>query len=193
MALPEDVAAKVLRRVFTDMESLGWDGLPDDEKTKQYNLWVDDREVGGVLDQFNDDPRHWIKDGPVKEWPRARIGVGSYAKYLPVKGGQIEQVVHLALGDEWAADLDSIAVKPLRVTAHLRFDERDPIVVTWAPAKDFKHLLWAAVNEEAKGDAREWLLVVRATFEKPTPADVRSHHEHIAKRCGLRVKHIQIG
>lgn len=193
MALPEHVMEKVLRRVFTDLETLGWDGLTDEEKTKQYNAWAEDADVGGDLNQFNDDPRHWIKDGPVKEWPRARMGVGTYAKYLPAQGGQVEQVVQLALGDEWVADTTTVKIKPLRVTAHHRDDERDPVVVTWAPAKDFKHLIWAALNEEAKGDHREWILVVRGTFEKPTPANVRKHNDRIAQRCGLRLEHIQVG
>jgi hypothetical protein len=193
MALPEHVLQKVLPRIFTDMETLGWDGLTDEEKTRQYNAWAEDADVGGVLSQFNDDPRHWIKDGPVKEWHRALAGVGPYAKYLPVQGGQVEQVVRLALGEDWGADISSIEIKPLRVTAHQREDHHDPVVVTWAPARDFKHLVWAAIKGNVDGDPREWILVVRGTFEKPTPADLRKFHERVGVRCGLRVEHIQVG
>lgn len=192
MPLPPEALENVLSRIFTDMEALGWDGLTDDAKTKQYNTWVDDPDVGGVIEHFNDDPRHWIKDGPVKEWPRARMGIGAYAKYLPVRDGQIDQVVQLALGDCWTPDMTTIKTKPLRVTANHRSDTHEPVVVAWAPAKDLKHLVWAALNAEAKGDGREWVLVVRATFERPTPADQRVHNERIAHRCQLSLRHIEV-
>lgn len=192
MALPDNVTENVIRRIFEDMQTLEWGGLTDEEKTRQYNAWAEREDIGGVLSQFNDDPRHWIKDGPVKEWPRASVGIGSYAKFLSPDHGQMHRVVRLALGAGWSADERSTKIKPLRVTAHHVADGHDPVIVSWAPPRDFKHLVWAAVNEQAKGDHREWILVVWGTLEKPIPSDVKAQHERIARRCGLRVAHIEL-
>lgn len=192
MALPEQVTANVIRRIFDDMRTLGWASLPDEEKTRQYNAWVEREDVGKILSQFNADPRHWIKDGPVKEWPRASVGVGSYAKYLTPDTDQVNRIVRRVLGADWSTEPDSVKIKPLRVTARHSDDHTDPVVVTWAPAKDFKHLLWAAVNEQAKGDPRDWRLVAWGTLENPIPADLKKLHQRIANRCGLKVEHIQL-
>jgi hypothetical protein len=192
MGLPEQVAANVVRRIFDDMRTLGWASLPDEDKTRQYNAWAEREDVGKIIIQFNADPRHWIKDGPVKEWPRASVGVGSYAKYLTPDTNQVDRIVHRVLGPDWSAEPASMKIKPLRVTAHCSDEDRDPVVVTWAPAKDFKHLLWAAVIEQAKGDPHDWMLVAWGSLENPIPADLKTLHQRIAKRCGLKVEHIQL-
>ncbi|MFD2398994.1 hypothetical protein ACFSVJ_22495 [Prauserella oleivorans] len=124
MALPKDVRDRVIRRIYADMRAIDWDELSPRERTRQYDLWVNDPEIGGVIANFNDDPRHWIKDGPVKEWPRAKIGHGSHARLLgedhdpaAERRRLAEKIVRLTL-PEWVPDPDSITEKPMRMVVH---------------------------------------------------------------------------
>lgn len=199
MALPKNVREKIIRRIYADMHALGWDELSLRERTRQYDTWADDPEVGGFLAEFTRDPRHWIKDGPVKEWPRAKIGHGSHARFINEDGPDpaeerrrlAESIVRLSLSG-WLPDPDSIAEKPMRMLVYPPADEEvEPRVLAWAEEDGFKHLLWAALIAAESEDHRRWLLVVTETFEKPVPADTKALHRRIATRCGFEVHHIE--
>lgn len=200
MALPKDVRDRVTRRIYADMAAIGWDELSSHQKSKQYDEWVNDPDVGGAIGRFKDDPRHWIKDGPVKEWPRARIGHGPYAHLLGDDGHDpaaerralAERLVRACLPG-WVAAPDSIVEKPMRMYVHPPEDsEADVRVLAWAKAEDFKHLLWAALQATESHDHREWILAVTETFERPVSADTKALHQRIGRRCGLEVKHIEL-
>ena len=66
-------------------------------------------------------------------------------------------------------------------------------MLTWGPSKDLKHLVWAALNADASGDPREWVLVVTSTFTQPVTASDKAHQQRIARRCGLRLVHVELG
>nr|MDT0663553.1 hypothetical protein [Micromonospora sp. DSM 115978] len=186
--------------IYIDMRSIGWDELSARERTRQYDLWVSDPEIGGVIANFKDDPRHWIKDGPVKEWPRAKIGHGSYARLLEgdhdpgVERRRLaEKIVRRALPG-WVADTETIVEKPMRMTVYPPKDDEGHAsrVIAWANAENFKHLLWAALEAAESEDHRPWLIAVTETFEKPVAADTKELHRRIARRCRLQVEHIEL-
>lgn len=199
MRLPTDVRDRIARRIYNDMRAIGWDELSARERTRQYDLWVNDPEIGGVIANFNDDPRHWIKDGPVKEWPRAKIGHGPYAPLLDgdhdpaaERRRLAEKIVRLTLPG-WVADPDSITEKPMRMVVHPPdHEEAEPRVVAWGTSDNFKHLLWAALEAVETDDYRMWVLAVTETFEKPIAADTKALQRRIARRCQLQVKHIEL-
>lgn len=179
-----------MSRLFTDMELLAWEGLTLPQRTKQYGEWIADPEVGGRLTTFMtpERARVWIKDGPVKEYPRAVAGIGKYAALAHGRGGLLE-IARRALGSEWTADRTTLRVKPLRAEAH---KGEETVVLAWGPARDLKHLIWAAINAEASGDPREWVLTVTGTFTRPVTASEKAHHLRIARRCGLRLVHVEL-
>ncbi|SRR6266545_2193648 len=188
--LPWEVEETIVSRLFTDMERLGWEGLTPRQRTSQYGQWISDPEVGGRLTGFMT-PEHarvWIKDGPVKEYPRALAGVGKYAPLANGSGGAAD-IVRRALGDEWIPDTATLRVKPLRVEAH---HDEDAVVLAWGPGRDLKHLVWAALNADASGDPREWILAVTGSFTRPVTASDKSHQMRIARRCGLRIVHVEL-
>ena len=136
MTVPAEVQSAVADRLFADMARLGWNDLSYRERSAQYARWLDDPDIGGRLQAFMnlDRARVWIKDGPVKEWPRALAGIGRFAKLVGLEQHPAVKVVELALGDGWKTDLDSVQIKPLRVTAH-RCDEE--LVVSWGACARF--------------------------------------------------------
>jgi hypothetical protein len=189
--LPWEVEESIVGRLFADMERLGWEGMTMPQRTSQYAVWIADREIGRRLAEFMtpERARVWIKDGPVKEYPRALAGAG---KYAPLANGNanVTDIVRRALGTDWTSDIATLRVKTLRVEAHR---DEDTVVLTWGPSKDLKHLVWAALNADASGDPREWVLVVTGTFTRPVTASDKAHQLRIARRCGLRLVHVELG
>lgn len=192
MALPKHVDEAVCRRLFDDMRSMGWETLSSVERTQQYEKWVGDPEVGGRLTAFMSEAgaRVWIKDGPAKEYQRALAGIGKYAVYADADQSRVSEIVHHALGSGWQVQPASLRIKPLRVTAS---QEENDSVVTWGPARDLKHLVWAALTAQADGDAREWVLVVISSFVRPASTADKQAHARLATRVGLRITHMELG
>lgn len=189
--IPKDVETKVVAKLYADAANLGWAHLTPQQRSAQYTKWVQDRHVGGRLQEYltAETARVWIKDGPMKEWSRSTSGVGKYAEL--VEGSQDAQakLVRKALGEGWTVVPDSLSIKPLRLVATK--DEQET-VITWAAASELKHMVWAALTANAEGDVRPWVLCVVGTFTKPTPANEKQAHQRLARRCNLRLVHVDL-
>lgn len=74
-----EVEEAIVSRLFADMERLGWEGMTPRQRTSQYGEWIKDAEIGQRLAEWMtpERARVWIKDGPVKEYPRALADVGN--------------------------------------------------------------------------------------------------------------------
>ncbi len=74
--VPRKVEDLVCRKIFSDMAALSWEGLGHTARSEQYERWVSSADVGDRLSLYMpvERVRVWIKDGPVKEYPRARWG-----------------------------------------------------------------------------------------------------------------------
>jgi len=191
MPLPAEVERRVVARLYATADRIGWADLSVVERSAQYGFWVADPDVGGLLTTFMpvSQARVWIKDGPMKEWARARSGVGKYAALIPDGGHTAAQLVHMALGKDWEVDPDSLRIKPLRVRAR---NAEDEVIFTWGPERHLKHQIWAALQAGANGDPSTWVLCVVDSFTKPVPANVRLAHRRIAQRCKVRLVHVTV-
>jgi hypothetical protein len=191
MHLPKAIVTMVVTKLYADAKSLGWANLNSRQHSAQYAKWVDDPDVGGLIRSFTPegDIRMWIKDGPMKEWSRAQSGVGKYTSLIEGAADTPKKLVSKVLGADWKLDESSPKTKPLRIVARKGADE---IVLSWAEAKDLKHLVWAALTASAEGDKREWVICIVETLTKTTPANEKKTHERLAKRCGLRLTHVSL-
>lgn len=191
MRIPRELEQKVVAKLYAEAQQLDWASMTPQQHSAQYAKWVENPDVGGRLREYlNDtDARVWIKDGPMKEWSRAISGVGKYANLVPDSDDVPTKLAQKALGPDWIVDQESVRVKPLRMV--VRRDEGEA-VVTWAGARDLKHLVWAALTASAEGDTRRWILCVIETFTKPIPANEKQAHSRLAQRCNLEVKHISL-
>lgn len=191
MALPDEIEKRVVTRLFHDAHDLDWAHLSVTARSAQYAKWVQDADVGGLLARFMtlEQARVWIKDGPMKEWARAVSGIGKYAPLVSRPSATAAQLVKRALGADWSLRDDTQRIKPLRVNA-VRGEEE--VTFTWGPEKDFKHLVWAALQGGANGDPTPWVLCVTSTFTTAVPANIRQAQLRIAARCGLRVTHLTV-
>lgn len=190
MRVPKEIGNKVVSKLYSDAAKFDWAHLSPQQRSAQYNAWIQDPEVGGRLQQYlaAEEARVWIKDGPMKEWSRAVSGVGEYAAFVDDASDFQPRLVRKALGEGWQPRPDTLRIKPLRLVAH---KDEEEIMVAWGPATDLKHLMWAALTASAAGDARVWVVCVVSAFTKPTPSNEKQAHQRIAHRCGIRVVHIE--
>ncbi|MFF2566723.1 hypothetical protein [Streptomyces sp. NPDC058084] len=188
--MPTDLEMEIVKLLYDEAEDVAWTYLPGAQHTDFYHRWADDPRIGGRMSLFfktAQERRVWIKDGPMKEYARAIYGVGKYAPLVRNPGAAVSTLVHKALGPDWEPDLSTQEIKPLRVLA--RAGDED-MRFTWGPAKDLKHLVWAALRAQAAGDTTPWTLCVVTSFVKPLPVEEKKEHLRIGERCGLRIEHV---
>jgi hypothetical protein len=188
--LPPEQLSAVVTALYADAEVMDWEHQALAERTRQYARWIQDDRVGGVLTRYMtaEAARSWVKDGPMKEYPRARRGAGRYAEFGHVGGTGPEDVVRYALGAGWRP-AGRVGVKPFHCAVEHDHDHNRGFV-TWGPATNFRHLVWAALRWAVDHEGRA-TIVVTYLPERPTPEDEMSWHKRVGERCGLEVTHMR--
>lgn len=187
--LPPEQLERVVRAIYSDAEAMDWEHQPLGERTRQYGRWVHDDRVGGVLTRYMtaEAARSWIKDGPIKEFSRARRGAGRYSEFGQSSGTTANDVVRRALGDGWSIVDDRVGVKPFHCEVVCGAERG---FVTWGPTANFRHLVWAALRWAVDNEGRA-AVVVTELAERPTPEDEMTWHKKVTERCGLEVAHMR--
>lgn len=181
----------VVRKLYEDALRLDWEHQSQREHTEQYARWLTDPEVGGVLSSWMnpEEQRVWLKDGPLKEFARALAGEGPFAAYLDEHPRSPAVVVKRALGEPWSPVSGSIGVKPLRCRAS---DGARSVTLLWGPSRDFKHLLWAALEALDRSPKKPLAVAVFDTISAPFAAGEKERLSRIAVRCGVEVKFVRL-
>ena len=187
--LPADQLEGVIAALYADAEAMDWEHQSLAERTRQYARWIHDERVGQVLTQYMtaEAARGWIKDGPMKEFRRARRGAGRYAEFGQASVTGPDDVIRHALGEGWHIVGGRIGVKPFHCEAE---HQGQRAFVTWGQAGNFRHLVWAALRWAVDHKGRA-VIVVTDLPERPTPEDEGARHRRIAERCGLEVTHMR--
>lgn len=181
----------VVRRVYADAQRLDWEHRSHQDHTKQYAQWLADPSVGGVLSEWMspEEQRVWLKDSPMKEFARALAGEGPFAAYLSEHPRSPRVVVTRVMGDGWQPVAGSSDIKPLRCDAT---NGAQTVCVIWGPAKDFKHLLWAALETWESNPKRALRLAVFDTVPNPLAHHEKARLQKIAGRCQIEVAFIRL-
>lgn len=188
--IPIEVEAAVLTRVFEQAAEADWLNLQDSDRTRLYQQWTDDPEVGGRLIGFVGmaaNVRPWLKDGPMKEYQRARRGVGKYAKYVKRPAATIDEIIAKTLGAEWESVPRSKRQKPMRAKVRRVGSEDDELHFVAGPDASFKHLVWPAILDRSGGETAPWTICVIDPFLNPLTREDKAQHERLAKFLGVRV------
>jgi len=181
---PRDQVESVVKALYAAADRLDWEHLPASARTAQYDDWVSEPEIGGVLTKYMsaENARSWIKDGPMKEFARARLGAGRYAKFGFASGPSAAQLVRHALGPDAQLVANSEGVKP----SHCLVKVDDAVTyVAWGLAKNLRHLVWATVNHLAGSPEHKACVLILESLEHPTPQAEKTRHARIAKRCSI--------
>lgn len=180
----------VIRRIYKDAKQLDWLYVSNHEKTVQYRRWLEDPEVGGVLEQWMalDEARVWIKDGVMKEFARALAGEGSFAHLLDDHPHAPDRVIGQALGSGWEIN-GEIKTKPMNTVVR----NGDAVkTVYWGAPKDVKHLVWAALEQSYRQKDRALTVVVLDALARPVSAAEKALHAHIAARTGVEILYAKV-
>lgn len=186
-----DLADAIVRRVYADALRLDWLHLRPSTRTEQYQKWLDDKNVGGELQQWMSHraASTWLKDIAIKELARALAGVGDFARLLSVHPWSAKVIVDRALGVNWSVVEGTTQPKPMSVVA--RDGTGNEFRIYWGSQKDFKHLLWAALTVWERTKA-EGTIVVFDTVEGPVSKSRQDRMRRLAIRAGFGVKFIRV-
>jgi hypothetical protein len=184
-SVPEKIRAEVLRELYRQVGTLDWEELPLRAKTTYYTRWVEDDTIGGVLADYMtaDGMRVWLKDGPLKEYARAVESFGSYARYVTKRLTPPSEFIPHILGADWRVRSESIREKPMHCKATDGSRER---YVCWGRERNFRDLVWAALNEAVESAERP-LIVVFTTDDSPVESEKSTRFRLVAQHCGLDV------
>lgn len=189
--MTEADVSRVVSRLYRDAQEMDWEHLAPGKRTKQYAAWLEEPEVGGVLEKWmgREEARVWMKDGPMKEYSRALAGLGPFASFVNAPQRGPGALVAACLGTGWKVDVGSVGVKPLHCDA---INGKRKVRVIWGPARDFKHLLWAALEAADRQTNLEVCIAVLETVERGIGMAERNRFERLGKRCGIAVKHVRV-
>jgi hypothetical protein len=131
-SVPNDIRSEVRELVWNRAEELDWARMSPAEKAKQYEAWVDDPRVGGVLAKFIDKGavRVYLKDTLLKSFTRERSGDPTAAMR--------------ALGIEPDTSVAAEYIKPHGRTF------ADGRTIIWGPADHWKAIV-TAMHERTYG------------------------------------------
>jgi hypothetical protein len=178
----------IVAEVYRQAADLDWDGLTGKQRTAAYDRWLDDPAIGGELTRFlpRERARVWLKDVPMKEYTRARSGIGYFADLVTVRFPGPEQIARQVLGAGWTALDGTIREKPNRCVIS---DGQTRRLLIWGPPRTLRDLVWAGISAVVDGNDPVPLIVVAAVRgEAPEPADMR-RHIRIGQTAGLEVCH----
>jgi hypothetical protein len=183
--MPPDIRERVARAVLRRADLAGWEDLNARERSAYYNAWTTDVEVGGVIAQYlpAEAIRVWIKDGPMKEYTRARRGLGPYAGLVRTTTEREIEILFRSLGEGWSLAPGSIAVKPARFVAEDATGNRIDII--WGSPSDLKHLVWAWLNQPSD---RETELVIATSTSQPMTRDERARVSDIGRKLSATIR-----
>ncbi|GAA4411484.1 hypothetical protein GCM10023148_04100 [Actinokineospora soli] len=181
--VPQEIKDSVVGELYRRLDKLDWDEVPAREKTAYYTDWVDDPAIGGELADYYtaEGMRVWLKDGPLKEYARALEGFGSYARYATRRLTPPDDFIPRMLGSSWALVPNSVGEKPMHCLVQAGERRR---YVCWAKSRNFRDLVWAAVNKAITSSERPLMVVYTKSGSEVTQR-TRRLHERLAEHCAL--------
>lgn len=189
MPVPQKIRESVLRELYRQADSLGWEDVQLRQKTNYYRQWVEHPLIGGQLADYYtaEGMRVWLKDGPLKEYARALENFGPFAKYANKQLSSPSEFVAEVLGDSWTVVPGTIKEKPMHC---MITDGHDHRYVCWGRPRTFRDLLWAAVNNAVASASRP-LIVVYLTDGKTVSDSQKSLQQRIATHCALDLAYVR--
>jgi hypothetical protein len=183
--IPASVRDEVVKLLYADADNLDWERLPPQAKTAQYNQWVEDSRIGGLLARYIPNPHLWIKEVPLKEYARALENMGRFATFAGFHYAPPADFIGPTFGGDWKFVEDSQRDKPANCLA---WDGTVRRYVCWGPPSQFKDLLWAALTVGVKQQGRPGIVLSVRTDAEIDASD-RRQYTAIGERCGIEVRY----
>lgn len=185
--LPDDMRRAVVAEVYRQAGDLDWDGLTDKKRSAIYDSWLDDPAIGRELTRFlsRERARVWLKDVPMKEYARARSGIGPFSELVTIRLPSPGQIARQVLGADWDTVDGTIREKPNRCMIS---NGREHRLMMWGPPKTLRDIVWAGIN--ALADQLPTPLLVVATPQGQILDDGEKRRQILlGEIAGLDVRH----
>lgn len=178
----------IVAEVYRQAGDMDWDGLTDKQRSAVYDRWLDDPAIGRQLTRFlsRERARVWLKDVPMKEYARARSGIGVYSDLTAVRFPSPGQIARQVMGASWDTLNSTIREKPNRCEISDGINKR---LMIWGPPKVLRDLVWAGIIAVADGREPTPLIVVAAPRGESLDQSEIKRHVRIGKIAGLEVRH----
>lgn len=188
-AIPAAQLKTVVLAIYRDADAAEWLSLSPQDRSAWYSKWLDDPQVGGILQRFltPEAARSWIKDGPMKEYVNARRGMGRYAAFGRTGGTSHSDIALAALGPGAVVDQTSIGVKPAHCEATDESGTRN--YLAWGAASNFRNLLWAALRASVLGGMQAHVIVLEPPGATTPTASARGQ-KALADRCAVGLHYV---
>ena len=188
--IPDNLRREVVAEVYRQAGKRDWDGLTDRQRSVLFDRWLDVLAVGGVLTRFvsRERARVWLKDVPMKEYARARNGIGPFSELVTSRFPNPGQIARQVLGTGWDAVEGTLREKPNRCVISNGQDQR---LMMWGPPKTLRDIMWAGINAVADEEPTP-ILVVAITHGQPLDAGEKRRHVHLGSLAGLDVRHVTL-
>ncbi|GGP12805.1 hypothetical protein LDL08_32010 [Nonomuraea glycinis] len=186
--LPEDLRRAVIIEVYRQAAELDWNGMTGPQRTSHYNRWLDDPKIGGELSRYlhRDKIRYWLKDVPMKEYARARSGIGTLADLVSIRLPSPDQICKQVMGEDWSAVESSIREKPLR--CRIVSGEHQRLMI-WGPPKSLRDLVWAGINAVVEATEPRPILVIGTPQGQELDPGEKRRHLLLGGVADLEVRH----
>lgn len=187
--VPQELRHSVVTEAYRLADELDWSALTDRQRTAMYDRWLDLPAIGGQLTRFltRERARVWLKDGPMKEYARARNGIGLFADFatsrLPTPG----EMARRLLGQRWDS-IGPIQEKPLR--CRVTNGQTDRLLI-WGPPPTLRDLVWAGINAVVDQEPTP-LLIVTIPFGQHFGDAEKRRHANLCQVAGLEVQHLVV-
>jgi len=178
----------IVAEVYRQASDLDWDGLTDRQRSAIYDRWLDDPAIGGELTRFltRERARVWLKDVPMKEYARARNGIGSFSDLVTIRFPDPGQIAKQVLGVDWLALDWTIREKPNRCVIS---DGQGQRLMIWGPPRTLRDLVWAGITAVVDGREPVPLIVVASLHgESPNQGEMK-RHVRIGEAASLDIRH----
>jgi hypothetical protein len=186
--LENSLRRAIVAEVYRQAGEMDWDGLTDKQRSVVYDCWLDDPAIGHELTRFlsRERARVWLKDVPMKEYARARSGIGVYSDLTTVRFPGPGQIARQVLGGHWDMVEGTIREKPNRCVISDGQDER---LMIWGPPKVLRDLVWAGITAVADSHEPAPLIVVAGPRGESLAQGEMKRHVRIGEIAGLEVTH----
>jgi hypothetical protein len=181
----------IVAEVYRQAGEMDWDGLTDKQRSAIYDRWLDDPAIGRELTRFlsRERARVWLKDVPMKEYARARSGIGTFADLVTVRLPGPGQIARQVLGGQWDKVGGTIREKPNRCVVT---DGQDKRLMIWGPPKVLRDLVWAGIVAVADGIEPAPLIVVATPRGESLGQGEMKRQVKIGEIAGLEVRHTSL-
>lgn len=190
LQLPDETRKQLLLRIYQQAEELRWEFLSNPQRTRFYQQWYSDPKIGEVLMSFVDAKAavDWIKDTAMKEYSRAKEGIGQNVPYVTRRFRGTHEIVRTACGDGWSVIPETLKIKP---NNFLATDGAETRYVCWGRPTPvhFPALIFAGVSHAVHHGGHPAIVATIQDGETLSSAD-KEKQRAIAAHCGINLAHL---